>query len=166
MHNPIENIRQSYKPDHIRTLFVGESSPASENFFYFGNTLFTKCTRKAFERAHNFRFISDRAFLDYFKRQGCFLDDLSHEPVDHLKGEHRNNALKNSALSLAMRMQIYQPDVIIVWLKKIEPYVREAIRISDIQSRFYTLPFPGNDNQNEYIEGLIRIISDAPKMSD
>ncbi len=156
----IENIRQQYMPDYIKTLFVGESAPASGDFFYLGNNHFCTYTRQAFERAHNIKFISDKAFLDYFKSQGYFLDDLSHEPVNHLKNNHRNQELKNSVFSLAMRIQMYQPDVIISCLKKIEPYVQEAIEISNIQCRFYALPFPGNGHQNKYIEGLIRILGD------
>jgi len=158
MHNPIENVRQSYKPDYIKTLFVEESAPASGDLFYFGKTLFTKYTRWAFERAHNLKFISDKAFLDYFKSQGYFLDDLSLEPVDHLKKDLRSQALKNSIFSLAMRIQMYQPDVIIACPKKIEPLVQEAIRISGIQCDCHTLSFPSNGHQDEYIEGLIRIL--------
>lgn len=159
MHNPIENIRQAYKPDYIKILFVGESAPSTGDFLYFGNNPFTTYTRKAFEKAYKLRFLSDKAFLDYFKNQGCFFDDLSHEPVDHLGKGHRDQALKGSAFSLAMRLQMYQPDVVITCLKKIESHVEEAIRIADIQCLFYTLPFPEKGHQDEYIDGLVRILT-------
>ena len=144
MYNPIENLRQFYQPDYIKTLFVGESAPTSGDFFYRGNSSFTTYTRQAFESAHNLKFISDKAFLDYFKGRGYFFDDLSHEPVDHLKSEHQNQALKNAVFPLAMRIQMYQPEIIIACHEKIVPHVQESIRISDIQCDYFTLPFPGN----------------------
>jgi hypothetical protein len=35
----IEALRLSYKPEHIKILFVGESAPASGKFFYKGNSM-------------------------------------------------------------------------------------------------------------------------------
>ena len=78
--------------------------------------------------------------------------------MGHLKKDPRSQALKNSIFSLAMRIQMYQPDVIIACPKKIEPLVQEAIRISGIQCDCHTLSFPSNGHQDEYIEGLTRIL--------
>ncbi len=160
MHQPMENLRQSYKPDYIKILFIQETPPKAGDFFYLGNSPFNPFTRRAFEAAYNLKFISLKAFLDYFKNRGCFVDHLTHEPISHFNSGRRNRVPKNNVLSLAMRIQIYQPDIIIACLKKIEPHVQEAVRISDIDCRFYSLPFPGNGNQNEYVDGLIRILKE------
>jgi hypothetical protein len=78
-----ELIRQSYRPNQIRLLLVGESPPASKKFFY-GESAMTKYTAQAFKKAHGVSFRDDKEFLQYFKRCGCYLDDLCHEPVNDL----------------------------------------------------------------------------------
>ena len=45
-----EKIRISYKPENIKLLLVGESPPASGEFFYV-KSLMTVYTSRAFERA-------------------------------------------------------------------------------------------------------------------
>ena len=43
----IEATRASYRPDRITTLFVGESAPASGDFFYFGNNNMLRLMQRA-----------------------------------------------------------------------------------------------------------------------
>ncbi len=66
----------SYMPKDVRVLFVGESPPASGNFFYFGTGNLFNYTKEAFERAFNVRFNTPLAFLNFFKNCGCYLEDL------------------------------------------------------------------------------------------
>lgn len=160
MHNPIENLRHSYKPDYIRILIVGESTPTLRDFFYSGNSAFTTCTRKAFESAKQVNFISNKAFLIYFKSQGYFFDELSRGPFHHPKNTIRRQALNESVLYLATRIQMYQPEVVIACPEKIEPHVQEAIRIADIKCHFYVLPFPDALCQKQYVSGLVSIIKE------
>ena len=47
------------------------------------NSAMTGYTAKAFEKVHGVSFRDDKQeFLQYFKKCGCYLDDLCHEPVD------------------------------------------------------------------------------------
>jgi len=47
----IEAIRTSYRPKRIATLFVGESAPASDRFFYVGNTPLARHVERAMNEA-------------------------------------------------------------------------------------------------------------------
>lgn len=94
-----ESIRQSYKPDTISLMLVGESPPANGKFFYVKSTM-TTFTARAFEMSH--KLTDNREFLEYFKSCGCYLDDLSHTPVDHLPLKNRVMCLRESVVPFAM----------------------------------------------------------------
>ena len=45
----VEATRTRFRPERITTLFVGESAPASGDFFYYGNTAMLRYMREAVE---------------------------------------------------------------------------------------------------------------------
>jgi len=152
-----EKIRQSYAPERIRLLLIGESPPVSGEFFYVKSNM-TTYTSRAFKRAHGITFKDNAEFLKYFMNCGCFLDDLCHKPVDKLPNNEREKELKRCIIPLSERIRKFNPPVIAIVLKKIETYVREAINKSGCTPEIYVLPFPGNGWQNKYFAGLSEII--------
>ncbi len=154
-----EAIRQRFKPDHIRLLMIGESPPASGRFFYQKSAM-TTYTARAFEKAHGVSFKDNSDFLEYFRACGCFLDDLSHIPVDNLPASKREGQLRASVPALSQRIRESEAPVIVVALKKIEQHVREAVKESHLRPKIITLPYPGHGHQAEYIAGLAAIIAE------
>ncbi len=152
-----EAIRQSFKPDKIRLMLIGESPPASGRFFYLSSGM-TKFTSLAFEKAHRVKFTNNSDFLKYFKACGCHLDDLSHIPVNNLDRPKREKQLGDSVEALSQRIREANPPVIVICLRKIEGYVQEAINKSGCSPEVFTLPYPGHGHQEKYIEGLAAII--------
>jgi len=69
----MEMLRQSYKPEKIEILFVGESIPDDNTFFYAANSPLYKYTREAFEEV----FPGTEFTLEQFKEKGCYLFDLA-----------------------------------------------------------------------------------------
>jgi hypothetical protein len=65
----IESIRAGYRPDRIKTLFVGESAPHSGDFFYCGNTAMLRNMRLAVETSLG----RTDDFLKTFKAYGWYL---------------------------------------------------------------------------------------------
>src|SRR4030088_928691 len=79
--NLVEAARARFRPDQIMTLFIGESAPDSDKFFYFGKNPMLTYTRKAIEQALG----SDNGDIrERFKALGWYLDDLSLVPVNTL----------------------------------------------------------------------------------
>lgn len=154
-----ESIRQRFKPGKIRLLLIGESPPASGKFFY-ARSAMTTFTSQAFEKAHGVKFKDNSDFLKYFKACGCYLDDLSHSPVNHLDPHEREQQLRENVDALSQRIKEANPSVIAISLKKIEGYVRDAIRKSGRSPEVYILPFAGSGHQNNYIERLASIIGE------
>src|SRR4029077_19516668 len=81
----VEAVRARYRPERIKTLFVGESAPYSGDFFYCGNTAMLRYMRRAVELA----FGETGNFLESFKAYGWYLDDLVLTPVNHLTKSQR-----------------------------------------------------------------------------
>ena len=154
-----ESIRNQFRPNKVVLLMVGESPPATGDFFYVKSQM-TKFTSKAFELAHGKAFPLDdqQKFLKYFKRCGCYLEDICCNPVDNLAAEDRECKLAESVIGFADRLAKLQPDVVVVVLKKIAAHTRIAAAIADIDVPIYVLPFPGYGHQKKYIKRLEKII--------
>jgi hypothetical protein len=152
-----ETLRLFYKPKNIKFLFIGESPPTSGDFFYKKSNM-TIYTRKTFEKVYGISFSDHISFLDFFRDAGCYLDDLSHISVDDKPSVERERILKDSISGLASRIKTYKPKVIVIALRRIENYVKEAINIANIACPIYTLPFAGNGHQNKYIQELAIIL--------
>ena len=69
----VEAVRARYRPERIKTLFVGESAPCSGAFFYIGDTAMLHNMRRAVELALG----ESGNFLESFKAYGWYLDDLA-----------------------------------------------------------------------------------------
>jgi hypothetical protein len=154
-----ELIRQSYRPASVLFLLVGESPPASGKFFYVNSNM-TVYTARAFEKAYGKSFASTQDFLDFFKKCGCYLDDLSHIPVDALSKGQRGKCLRENIEGLAQRIHEVCPQVIAIALRRIESYVRTAINKAGCSSKVFVLPFAGNGHQNKYIDQLSFILKE------
>ncbi len=154
----IEKIRTSYKPDKVRILLVGESAPMAGDFFYFGDSL-CKYTKSAFAKVYpevGLQTIQD--FLNFLKEKGVYLDDICLMPINKLDERERKQCIENSVSSLAERIKVYCPIVVVSMLKKIEMDIRKSLRIAGVNPQLYSLPFGGNGHQNKYIEGLAEIV--------
>ncbi len=66
-------------------------------------------------------------FLSAFKERGYFLDDLTMEPMNPTGGRKRGKGLAPEVQLLAERMAEYQPELVVSLLKRIRPYVADAM---------------------------------------
>jgi len=136
---------------------VGESPPHNGKFFYVKSAM-TTFTSRPFENIFNLKFSDNQEFLKHFQETGCFLDDLSHKPVDHLEANERESELVKCIPDLSNRLRTWQPAVVCIVLRKIESHVREAIRKAGIDPSVYVLPFPGNGHQGKFINKMTDIV--------
>src|SRR5260370_6870761 len=92
------------------TLFVGESAPDSNKFFYFGNNPMLTYTRKAIEQALG----SDSGDIrDRFKALGWYLDDLSLAPANKLAPAMRKLACHAARQTLSEPTPVYHPQTLL-----------------------------------------------------
>jgi hypothetical protein len=156
-----ERQRRKFTPDDIRVLFIGESPPAGAAFFYFANSNLYDATREAFEQAIP-ALRREPDFLGAFRRLGCYLEDLSPVPVNHLdlgdpQQRRERRALRREGInSLARRMRAWTPRVVAV-------VMLDMLRTGDLQQLLSEarygeveradLPFPGR-HRGRYVEEL------------
>ena len=152
-----ERIRKSFKPDRIKLLLVGESPPASGQFFYV-RSLMTKYTSRAFETVFRIDFSDTTSFLKFFQNKGCYLEDLTMTPVNKMPTVEREKTLELGIIRLSKKLIDFDPEAIVIVLKKIERYVKNAISIAGLSCPVYSLPFPGNGHQNRFIKDLSTVL--------
>jgi hypothetical protein len=153
-----EEIRASYRPRRITTLFVGESAPHGGTFFYNQDSGLFREMRKAFR--------GDHLFLDAFKESGFYLDDLVLEPVNQLPPRDRRIACSQSIASFAKRLSDYKPAAVVILLRSIEAMVAAAMRQAGFHYQPFCTPYPGFGNQRRFHHAMAQIIPQLPIVSN
>lgn len=156
----VETTRVSYRPDRITTLFVGESAPASGDFFYYGNNAMLRHMQRATEAALR---PADGEFLDRFKAYGWFLDDLVLTPVDKLSPTERKATCLAAMDGLRDRIAAYQPLAIVSMLISIKSIVEAAAKAAGSNAPRYSVPFPGMGQQTRFHNAMLEIIPSLPR---
>lgn len=151
-----EEIRQSFRPDKINLLFVAESPPRGGTFFYFQNSNLYFAVKEAFERI--FTKFDHKDFLEFFKEQGCYLEDLCLTPVNGLMKSKRAEERLKGIEPLAQRINEHKPKGIVILMRGIETEVRTAIVKSNIQSvkliKVTSFPSYSESNRLDCISGV------------
>lgn len=152
--NELEELRKSFRPDRIMTLFVGESGPASGRFFYSGNSTLFRAMKRVFGNRET--------FFDDFKRKGFYLDDLVLTPINKLERRERSRLRQQAIPELAKRLIEYQPKAVVVVMRAIQPMVREAMRMAGISYEPFCVPHPAFGNWNRFSNAMTEIIDSLP----
>ena len=154
-----EAIRQTYRPDQIHILFVGESPPDGGKFFYVESQMTTHMAN-VIASVFSKSFKSAEAFLKFFKDERCYLDDLCLTPVNGLTEYERAREVNASIEPYANRIKKYKPQYIIAVLKKIEKQVRQSAHIAQFDdARVFAVPFAGNGQQGRFKKDLTLILT-------
>ena len=159
----VEITRLKYRPERITTLFVGESAPASGDFFYYRRSDLYRCMKAAMEAAG---LGGSGNFLEHFKALGWYLDDLVLTPVNKgLSDSERKDACRVAQPCLAKRIAEYQPLAIVSLLLagRVKKSVYAAAAEGCNSADCYAVHFPGQGNQRRFLSDMARIISRLPK---
>jgi hypothetical protein len=153
-----ERTRGRYRPDELRVLFIGESPPAGDTFFYDADSLLYRATREAFVSAVP-KLAGRDDFLDAFRQMGCYLEDLSLEPVDKLPDPAKRQARSDAVPGLTRRLKGMSPRLVVLVVKGIRPQVVQALDgagLADV--RMEALPFPGQWHRARYVAELTALV--------
>jgi hypothetical protein len=154
----LEELRKSFRPVRITTLFVGESAPYSGRFFYNRDSSLFHAMKDAFG--------GQGTFLDDFKKKGFYLDDLVLIPVNKMSGKARLTHRWESASKLAERLKDYRPEAIVIVMRAIRPMVETAMRMAGIAYEPYCTPHPAFGNWNRFRTEMSKIIHSLPVAGD
>jgi len=155
----LEDVRHSYKPGDIRVLFVGESPPSGGTFFYKADSNLSRYTQQAFSVTFNTAFESGEDFLRCFQELGCYLDDLCLFPVNRTVAAERNCHRARGVEALAVRMRVASPNAIIVVMRAIRRYVKQARCHAGLESvPVHFVSFPAQGHQQRYVAELVGLL--------
>ena len=159
VHNPLDQLRCSYRPDTIRVLFIGESPPAGGTFFYQADSNLARYTQEVFSTVFDTVFESGEDFLRVYQNLGCYLDDLCLIPVNKLGRVDRECQRTRSVDSLAIRIRSASPQAIVVVMRAITPHVERAVERANIgRVAVYSVPFPALGHQRRYVTQLVGVL--------
>jgi hypothetical protein len=151
-----ERLRARYRPSDIVVLFVGESAPAGDSFFYQADSNLFLATREACDLAFG-GVPEGREFLRWFKDRGFWLYDLAGRPVNRQRGRPRKFAVSAGVAKLAELIADAEPDFVIAVKTSIEADVRQAADRAGIGgNRILILPFPLYQWRKVYVRELAR----------
>ena len=151
---PFEELRKSFRPPLVTTLFLGESAPASGRFFYSGDSSLFHAMKRALG--------SEETFLEEFKKKGFYLDDLVLTPVNKLERQERFRHREEAVPELARRLIDYKPKALVVVMRAILPTVRKAMGIAGITYEPYCVPHPAFGNWTRFSNAMKEIIDCLP----
>jgi len=99
-------LRNRYKPDQIKTVFILESPPVSGNYFYDETGRVTEPLFSAMMKLLKYKPRSKKDGLKYFSSTGHFIIDSTYEPVNKLEGVARENAILRNYDDLVKDLKI------------------------------------------------------------
>ena len=150
----LEELRKSFRPGLITTLFVGESAPASDRFFYSGDSSLFHAMKRAFG--------NQEIFLEDFKKKGFYLDDLVLTPINKLERRERLTRRQEAVPKLAKRLVEYKPMAVVVVMRAILPTVQRAMRMAGISYEPFCVPHPAFGNWARFSNAMKEIIDSLP----
>jgi len=156
----VEATRVRFRPERITTLFVGESAPASGDFFYDGNSTMVRHMQRAVEETLG----GAGDFLNRFKAYGWYLDDLVLTPVNQLAKAQRDATCLAAQSSLAVRIAEYRPLAIVSLLISIKAIVEAAAIAAGSNAPRFAVPFPGMGQQSRFQAAMAQIIPTLPRL--
>src|SRR4051794_40024515 len=153
-----ERTRHDHMPDELRVLFIGESPPAGGTFFYDANSILFTATQDAFLKAMP-SLAQEKDFLRAFQRMGCYLEDLSLDPIDKLPDKVKRQARKAAVPGLARRLRGMTPTAVVIVVKGIRPQVEQALtKRGIVDVPVDALRFPGQWWRDDYIGELTELV--------
>jgi hypothetical protein len=165
--DPYEALRLKYRPRKIRVLFVAESRPIGGTFFYAGNSHLVRYTERAFRMAYGVPAMTMADFLDGFKAEGCYLEDLCAEPVNQIKKYALRRAeWARGVPHLLKQLEGASPLAIVPIHKGSERYVRQAAEQAGLLHLLKAaIPYPGMGNHPRYMAELSRVVQELREAS-
>jgi hypothetical protein len=157
----VEDVRATYRPDRITTLFVAESPAANGDFFYYGSNSMLRQMQRAKETV--LLGCGGGDFLDRFKALVCFLNDLVLTHVDKLTSSDRRAQCLAAGDSLAARIAKYQPSAIVCLLVRIRTIAETAAKAARSDAQAFCVPFPGMGQQGRFHNDMFKITPLLPR---
>ena len=159
----IEARRAAGRPDRVRLLLVGESSPAGGTHFYLANSNLYRAIREGLAQGLSIsQAPAGDDFLTWFRDLGCWLVDMADRPVNRLPAYGRRQLVSAGIPRLTATLRDTRPERVIVVVSSIAGAVRDAAEAAGFDDRrIDVLPFPTRQWRSLFIDQLAAIAADS-----
>ncbi len=151
------NLAARPRPDKVNVLFIADAPSAAPKMPHRKMSEFMKAAKAAFTQVFG-EFKDNEEFFKFYKEFGCYHDNVCLTPVKHLPPAEQKLERLRGVKPLAERIAALQPRLIVIVMKAIEPYAREAIKLAAAPSveNVASIPFPlgSMTNFNNSISGM------------
>jgi hypothetical protein len=156
----VDELRARYRPRRVKTLFVGESSPAQGTHFYRANSNLFRASQAAFDAALGSDVVpSGEAFLRFFATRGCWLVDLADRPVNAMAAKERATQVRAGIPRLGALLAETKPRNVVVIKRDIAAAVEEAIESSGVKRpQVLALRYPLRQWRAEFVRDLAEFV--------
>jgi hypothetical protein len=152
----LEKLRNSFKPDKVTYLFVGESIPSNGTFFYTADSPLYKYTKEAFEEV----FQGVEFSLKLFKDKGFYLFDLT-ESVAGMGYKEKINAVASGIPKLARFIEAEKPEYVLsVKNTNLSAIIMSNAEVGDLisEDHIFDLPAPIFGSHHYYKDKLVEAL--------
>lgn len=157
-----KEMRDAYKPETMRAIFILESPPKSGKYFYNPAGNVNEQLFKALMQFAGIEHGKKEEGLRQFRDRGFFVVDASYQPVNNLKGKARDNKILEEYGALVHDLNFINPDrtIPLILVKKnicklMEPRLKNAG--FKVANDGVSVPFPGSGRQRDFRERIARI---------
>ena len=161
-----KEMREAYRPEGIRIIFVLESPPKSGKYFYNSDGTVREQLFQAMMKFIKATPSNKQDGLRAFKDQGFIVVDASYSPVNDFKGRARDEAILREYDSLLRDLGVLNPnkDVPLILVKaNVCKLLGKRLREAGFQviNNDISIPFPGSGRQREFQEKLGALVATA-----
>jgi hypothetical protein len=161
-----KKMREAYRPERIKAIFILESPPKSGKYFYNPDGTVHEQLFRAMMEFIEIKPSSKQDGLQAFRSQGFILVDASYAPVNDFKGKARDEAILREYDSLLRDLNLLNPnkDVPLILVKaNVYELLRERLGEAGFRvvNNDIKIPFPGSGRQKEFRDKLAAVVETA-----
>lgn len=154
--------RNKYLPDDLKYIFILESPPVSGLYFYDENGKTSEPLFMEMMKLFGIKAKDKKEGLKQFQKAGYVIVDATYKPVNHLKGQKRNEVILNDFALLLEDLKKINADkkVPLVLVKAnicrlLEPLLKQEDFL--IKNNGVVVPFPSSGQQKRFREEISKL---------
>jgi hypothetical protein len=158
-----KEMREAYRPERIKAIFILESPPKSGKYFYNPDGTVREQLFRAMMEFIKVKPSNKQDGLGAFRDRGFIVVDASYAPVNDIKGKARDEAILREYDSLLRDLSLLTPnkDVPLILVKTdvcklLGPRLTAAG--FKVANNAITIPFSGSGRQKEFRDKLAAVM--------
>ena len=157
-------LRSKYQPDTLKLIFILESPPISDKYFYDETGKTSEPLFSAMMKLLRYSPVEKKDGLEFFKKNGYLIVDATYKQVNRLKGKKRDDTILSDYINLLNDLKAISPDkdipIILVKANICKMFdERLSAEGFNVINKGVVIPFPSTGNQKRFHSEASEILS-------